>query len=301
MSKVDQFESVFKAAQRNPYQYKPTAVERVMVLTDLAAPEAAIFGERVRSFLGTLEANEAGAEGPTVTWRDVGSEAYDSVEAVLALLEDFEPDLICTYRSLQTEAWRWSYTLGKYVEILAHETPVPVLLLPNPSAEARAPESFIHGTPRYGSEGAQTVMALTDHLVGDHALIHWASRCTKAGGRLVLTHVEDSATFERYMDIIAKIPQIDTDTARERLQARLLKEPGDYAASVKSELEAAKMPIDVVSVVAMGHRLRDHVRLIEEHGVDLLVMHTKDEDQLALHGLAYSLIVELRHMPILMI
>jgi hypothetical protein len=301
VSKVDQFESVFKAAQRNPYEYKPTAVERVMVLTDLAAPEAAVFGERVRSFLGTLEANEGAAGAPTVTWRDVGAESYDSVEAVLALIEAYEPDLICTYRSLHTEAWRWSYTLGKYVEILAHETPIPVLLLPNPSAEERAPESFIHGPPRYGTDGAQTVMALTDHLAGDHALIHWAALCAKAGGRLVLTHVEDSATFERYMDIIAKIPQIDTDTARERVQARLLKEPLDYATSVALALETAKVPVEVVPLVAMGHRLRDHVRLIEEHAVDLLVMHTKDDDQLALHGLAYSLIVELRHVPILMI
>ena len=35
--------------------------------------------------------------------------------------------------------------------------------------------------------------------------------------------------------------------------------------------------------------------------VDLLVMNTKDEDQLAMHGLAYPLAVELRQIPLLML
>ena len=38
-----------------------------------------------------------------------------------------------------------------------------------------------------------------------------------------------------------------------------------------------------------------------EHGIDLLVMHTKDEDQLAMHGLAYPLAIELRDIPLLLI
>ena len=47
--------------------------------------------------------------------------------------------------------------------------------------------------------------------------------------------------------------------------------------------------------------MTQYQRLIEEHKVDLLVFHTKDEDQLAMHGLAYPLAVELRHIPLLMI
>ena len=50
-----------------------------------------------------------------------------------------------------------------------------------------------------------------------------------------------------------------------------------------------------------GHRLREYQQLIDEHSVALLVIHTKDEDQLAMHGLAYPLAVELRHTPLLMI
>ena len=42
-------------------------------------------------------------------------------------------------------------------------------------------------------------------------------------------------------------------------------------------------------------------RLIEQHEVDLLVLNTKDEDQLAMRGIAYALAVELRQTPLLML
>jgi hypothetical protein len=40
---------------------------------------------------------------------------------------------------------------------------------------------------------------------------------------------------------------------------------------------------------------------VDEHHVDLLVLNTKDEDQLAIHGLAYPLAVELRNTPLLLL
>ena len=45
----------------------------------------------------------------------------------------------------------------------------------------------------------------------------------------------------------------------------------------------------------------DYRRLIAERNVKLLVMNTKDEDQLAMHGLAYPLSVELRDTPLLLL
>ena len=41
--------------------------------------------------------------------------------------------------------------------------------------------------------------------------------------------------------------------------------------------------------------------LIERHQVDLLVLNTKDQHQLAMHGMAYALAVELRQTPLLML
>ena len=53
--------------------------------------------------------------------------------------------------------------------------------------------------------------------------------------------------------------------------------------------------------MVLGHHLADYKKLVAEHDVDLLVFNTKDEDQLAMHGIAYSLAVELRDTPILMV
>ncbi len=295
MSKVDQFESVFKAAAKTPFAYEHVEVKSVLVLTDLEGKEADAFNERVRAFLGTLD------QDAVVEWKHLGRDASGGIDDVLARIADESPDLICTYRSLHSQAWRWSYTLGKYVDILAQETSVPVLLLPNPTAEREAPEIFRHGKPVYGDSGTKTVMAMTDHLAGDHHLVSWAVRFTQAAGTLVLTHVEDGRTFERYMDAISKIPAIDTDDAREAILKQLLKEPHDYIRSCAQALTSVRDDIAVAEVVAVGHLLDEYRRLIEEHDVDLLVLNTKDKDQLAMHGLAYPLVVELRHIPSLLL
>ena len=50
-----------------------------------------------------------------------------------------------------------------------------------------------------------------------------------------------------------------------------------------------------------GHRLEDVRSLVEERGADLLVLETKDHDQLAMHGLAYPIAIELRETPLLML
>ena len=49
----------------------------------------------------------------------------------------------------------------------------------------------------------------------------------------------------------------------------------------------------------LGSRLDDYRKLIEDE-VDLLVMHAKEDDQLAMHGMAYPL-VELRSVPLLLL
>jgi hypothetical protein len=41
--------------------------------------------------------------------------------------------------------------------------------------------------------------------------------------------------------------------------------------------------------------------MVEENEADLLVMHTKDDDQLAMHGLAYPLAIEVRSIPLLLL
>ena len=144
-------------------------------------------------------------------------------------------------------------------------------------------------------------MAVTGHMTGDNRLVSYAARFTEQGGSLLLAHVEDDQVFERYMEAISKIASIDTAPAREDIQARLLKDPTDFIESCREGLAASAPSLEVGSIVTRGHRIREYRGLIEEHEVDLLVMNTKDDDQLAMHGLAYPLAVELRSIPLLML
>ena len=144
-------------------------------------------------------------------------------------------------------------------------------------------------------------MAIADHLTGDNHLVSYAARLTSPNGKLLLTHVEDQSVFERYMEVIGKISSIDTEPAREAIVEQLLNEPRDYIRSCAEVLAEAELPIEIEEVVTFGHSLLDYKLLIDEKQVDLLVLNTKQEDQLAMHGLAYPLCVELRDTPILML
>ena len=290
MSKVDQFESAFKSAAKTLFTYEPVAMRSALLLTDLDAGPSADFGERVRAFLRSL------GTGDELDLQVVAGDALGTVQQMLELVAAKPYDLICTYRNLHSDAWRWPYAVGNYLAVLSQETQVPVLVLPNPRAEELNPRD-----PAWDADPTPEVMALTHHLTGDSRLVNVAVQFTPRGGKLVLAHVEDDAVFERYLDVISKIPAIDTDVARETIGEQLLKEPRDYIQSSIDGLKEAGVPLEIEAAVTTGHRLSEYVRLIEEHEIDLLVMHGKDEDQLAMHGLAYPLVVELLHLPLLII
>ncbi|MCH7962167.1 MAG: hypothetical protein IIC49_07505 [Planctomycetes bacterium] len=284
MSRADQFESVFRAAARQPFVYRPVAIRSVLTVTDLPGGEAESFTGEVRGFLSVL--------GDGIAWRTLTNDDYSTVQSLLDIVEAGRPDLICVYRNLLSAAWRFPHTLGDHVEVLTQVTDVPVLVLPHPEAGR---------TAGHAMRNTDTVMAITDHLVGDDRLVNCAARFTSRGGRLLLAHVEDQLPFERIMDVISKIQEIDTDLARTRIGKRLLKEAGAFIDSCRAELARHELDVTVEQMVSFGHRLREYESLVENHGVDMLVFHTKDDDQLAMHGLAHPLAVQLRHVPLLMI
>ena len=131
--------------------------------------------------------------------------------------------------------------------------------------------------------------------------VNYALGFTQPGGSCWLTHVESLAAFDHYLDVISKIPEIDTESARELIERQLLKGPHDYIASCRRRLAEQHLPYEIGELVAMGRRLGEYRRPITEHSVDLLVINTMDDDQLAMHGLAYPLAVELRQIPLLML
>ena len=284
MTKVDQFESAFRAADKPVFEFLQPVVERVLVVTDLRGVGATTFRDQVRDFLTVL--------GNGVQWDFADSDSFDTTKALLEQVHQLRPDLICTYRNLHSEAWRWPYSLGEHLDVLTQIVACPVLVLPHPQAVR---------TNSHTLQGTDIVMAVTTHLAGDNSLVNNAAGFTNDGGTLWLAHVEDERSFGRFIDAISKIDAIDTDTARERILAQMLKEPRDYIRSCKEEIINHRPSVRVEEIVTVGSRLTEFRRLIDKYTVDLLVMHTKNEDQSAMHGLAYPLAVELRETPLLLL
>lgn len=281
MTRIDQFESVFRAASKPRYAPGDVRLDRILVVTDLDGEAGRRYTARLMAFLGGV----AGID--SAEWTELHGEA-ETVGALLEAVQNHRPDLVCTYRNLHSGSFRWPYTLGDHAAVLTQVTDAPVLLLPRPDDDL---DEALKNTDR--------VMAITDHLAGDARLVDHALAFTRPGGTLTLAHVEDDHVFERYLDVIGKIPEIDTDTARELIAARLLKEPRDYVDSIRSAL--ADAGVTVTDEVIMGHQLSAYRALVDKQGIDLLVLNTKDDDQLAMHGLAYPLAVELRRVPMLML
>ena len=285
MTNLDQFESEFRAAARTPYEYAPISLSHGMLITDMAEPDAELQANLAR-FLGV------GRDGKPIELEHVPIDATCNVRELLAIVEEKKAELLVTYRNLHSDAWSWPHSLGDAVDVLTQITDVPVLLIPNPKEDTDYGEQL---------QNTDVVMAITDHLAGDHRLVNYAVALTQPGGKLVLSHVEDDATLKHTIEAISKIPDIDTETVAEKLPRQLLKDPLDYAHSCQEVLQKSSLNVTVEHSVTLGHRLKDHLQLVQQHEVDLLVLNTKDDDQLAMHGLAYPLAVELRKTPLLML
>ena len=280
MTNLDQFESVFKSADRQPFSEEPINLEKILVVTDGDATQAEELNYQLRQFFGGLE----NAIQPS--YSSLMGDQFSNVKQLLEQVEQVQPDLICTVRNLQDPIPELPYSLGAYVDVMTQVISCPVLLLPRNGQWSKTNE----------------VMAITDHLSGDNHLVSYAAALTSPGGTLVLAHVEDEQAFTRYISTIGKIPTIDTAIAEEVIRDQLLKEPADYILSCQQALnQRPGHSMEVESVITLGHLLEDYKRLINRHEIDLLVLNTKDEDQLAMHGLAYPLAIELRDVPLLLL
>lgn len=284
MTTLDRFESIFRAALKDTFVHEPWTPTHMLVVTDLKALPSQTFAQQVMASVPLLRA-------PSLKVTILDGDSYKDAESLLAQIDAHAPDLICTYRNLYTRTKRWPYSLGSYLDVMAQVTPMPVLVMPHPTDAG----GFDPPCPI-----VRDVLVMTDHMTVASALINHAASFVDREGALVLAHIEDEATFKRYAKIIGKLPNIDTEQAVEAIGARLLKEARDFVESCRQGL--AQAPIGrVVEEVRMGHLIESFKSLIQTHGVELVVFHVKDEDQLAMHGLAYPLAVELRSTPILMV
>ena len=287
MTRIDQFESVFKAAAREVFEPHRKTLSKVLLVSDLPEKDAWLYAAGVKRLLSAVDKDGA------VEWVSAAEDRGRTVGELLEVVEQEQPDLICTYRSLYSEGWRWPFSLGEHLDVLTQAVATPVLVMPRPDQE-----TYWQDEP----SGAKTVMALTDHLAGDRELVDWALTMVDEEGTLILSHVEDEHIYRRYIDdVIAKIPEIDTEQAERLIGERLLKDPADYIESVRDAVRDTAPSLEVRPLVDFGHHLSAIRSRVADHGVELLVLETKDEEQLAMHGLAYPIAVELRSVPLLMI
>jgi len=286
MSTLDQFESVFNAAAKDAFTPQNIKIKRVLIIQDLPEALQDDLLYLVKGFLSVLEKNTE------VEWKLFGRTEQSKIHDMLEAVENNRPDLIVTYRHLHCDAVDWAYGLGTHIDVLTQATTTPVLILPNLDRNNLNNNSL---------KNTKQVMAVTDHLAGDHSLVNYSALFTQTGGTLFLAHIEDKAVFDRYISAVSKIPDLDTETASEQIKARLLKDPSDYVESCRKNLTETFPTINIEHCIGLGCRMSDYRNLIDEHEIDLLVMYTKDDDQLAMHGVAYPLAVELRTTPLLML
>ena len=221
MSTLDRFESVFNAAAREVFAQQPVEIGRVLIVHDLAEALQDDFLYLAKGFLSVLEARDK------PEWELFGGDKPFSVREVLNAVEQSKPDLVVTYRHLHSALREWPHSLGEHVDVLTQATSTPVLVLPHPGRK---------DLPGHALKNTGRVMAVTDHLAGDHRLVSHAAHFTQDGGTLYLAHVEDDTVFERYITAIGKIPDLDTDIAREEIRARLVEDRTEYIESCRTGL-----------------------------------------------------------------
>lgn len=283
MTTIDQFESVFKSAIKPLYRHKPDSISHALIVTDLTQDAANQFTNQVQQLLDPQQ---------IVNWEIITGDQYSSTMDLLNLLDGKAADLICCYRNLHSQAWQHPHSLGSHLDVLIQKTSAPILILPHPQAGYADNHAYDH---------ERRVLAMTDHMTDDNKLVSLAAEFAGSQGHLYLAHIEDETTFNRYMDAISKIETIDTANARTTIKHQLLKYPSEYADSCRLALADVFPSLSVDTIVAFGQRLSDYTKYIDELKINLLVMHGKDDDQLAMHGLSYPLAIEIRQIPLLII
>jgi hypothetical protein len=278
MTNIDQFESVFKAADKPVFHPHDVTLPRRVVVCDSVGAAADEFASRCRRFF----VDEEDAQ-----WELISGDKFGELDELLAKLAELDPHFVLTHRNLHVPASEYPFSLGTYLDVLTQATPYPVLVLPHLDTAYDRP--------------IRHVMAISDQLVGEDRMVSFAAKMTTKGGTLILAHVEDELIFNRYMNAISKIPAIDTEPARELILERLLEDPLDFIDSCRETLIAGGFDGEVRALVQTGHRIGICTKMVEEDRVDLLVLNTKDDEQLAMHGLAYPLAVELRETPLLLL
>ncbi len=283
MDHIDHFSSMFKRAEKTPFSYLAPSLERIVLISDGDAAAASQLQKQITQFLPILESEQP--------WKIVTGDQFETVDQLISIIEEHSPDLVITKRYLHEKGMVPQHSLGVFVDVLTQVLKSPVLLLP----EAKQGETSI---PHRES---RNVMIVTDHVAGQSQLVSLGATFGAGQGDIWICHVEDDAVWERYIRAIERIPEIDSGQARTLIQRQLFHEASEFIESAISTLKTVFPDQMFHTSVSKGHLLKQYLHLIESHDVELLVFNTKDEDQLAMHGMAYALSVEVVQIPLLLL
>ncbi|PCI37970.1 MAG: hypothetical protein COB53_05415 [Elusimicrobia bacterium] len=282
MDNLDVFESVFKRAVRDPYKYARPDFSRVLMLTDASYSQAS---QTTQEWLSDhpLFSN--------AEFQKIESATYNQWIEIEPTIQKIDPSLIVTHRLLKEPPETSKHSLGAYLDTLAQATDCPILIIPNSREE--------QGSMKIPD--LKSVIAVADHLSGHGGLVSNAAAFTADGGTLTLCHLEDEDTFSYYMDAIERIPEINSTVAREKIQRQLLAKPRQYIETVTAVLKTDLPNISIDSVIEFGHLIDRYRQAIAKRQAGLLVFESKDDTQLAMHSVGYSLAIEFTETPLLLI
>ena len=286
MTKLDQFESAFRAAIKPLFHYRELHFKRILIITDLRESEAQSFVEQIKRFANVIHLDRS------VEWLFLYGGDFDTTQILLDKIKQLNVDLIFTYRNLHSNAWKYPHSLGEYLDVMIQLIHIPIVVLPNPKAGY---------ADAHALKDTNVVMAMTNHLAGNQDLINYAVRFVEEDGKLILVHIENADTFDYYMSAISKIAGIETTEAKTKIAQQLLKEPSQYITSIRESLIPKYANLTIEEIVKFGHQLTEYRDQINHHKVDLLVLDSQDPQQAAMYSMAYPLAIEFRHIPLMLI
>ena len=107
--RIDEFESVFRSADKPLFHLAPPPVRRALVLSDRGPGDADAFEDRVRRYV------ESGEPDSTLEWQSWHGDVPDTRQAFVERLKAYETDLVVTHRNLHDVIRDPHFGLGVYV------------------------------------------------------------------------------------------------------------------------------------------------------------------------------------------
>ena len=280
-SRLDLFESIFKRAQRIRFEYSPPNLTSVLVLhpeqPDITTTPII---EQTLGILNRPKASPIIAQSLPNTTDEL---------SISNLVLDHAPDLIVLQRHLLQGEHAWPRGFGGVVPSLIQHHATPILVLPTPVNDARAPSTV------------RTIAGIVDQPLNNHDLVNWASTFCASGATLCLHHIEAEDQFERIMKAIERIPELNTETARTTLKRELMQEAQRFLDHCQLTLEQYRPDVTVQHSVEMAPVQHGYLTWITQTQPELIVLDMLDATKAVNRGIADALAMQFTDLPFLLL